>query len=249
MVAAAFTQGDFRRRTTAARGKERLQRKGGANGRDRLRDTGGGLRPGRAEAPRAAYPRRAHQALLERSPAPLYPWVRRAIVSHLHSSSGRPVRLAGVDAVSENRPLWGERGAVTAIYEGKQGWKFRIVLRCPTAPPQTPITKRTPVLPTKRRAHRTRVHQSLVDRLIFMSEDDVRTERTQQGRGGAGGGDRSSDSGSGDDSRAGQDLPSSAPTPPASGGGAASSGVGARGERKRGERKQLLVLIGDAGGT
>eukprot|EP00752_Nemacystus_decipiens_P015407 g13740.t1 len=91
-------------------------------------------------------------------------------------------------------------------------------------------------------AHRTRVHQSLVDRLIFMSEDDVRTERNQQGRGVTGGADSGSDSGSGDDGRTGKDVPSSAPTPPGSGGGAASMGVGSRGERK-----QLLVLIGDAG--
>ena len=98
------------------------------------------------------------------------------------------------------------------------------------------------------------MHQSLVDRLIFMSEDDIRTERAQQGRGITGGGggggggdddDDGSDSSSGDDARVGNDRPSSVPTPPASGGGgAAPSGVGSREEPK-----QLLVLIGDAGGV
>lgn len=77
-----------------------------------------------------------------------------------------------------------------------------------------------------------------------MSEDDLRTERTQQGRGGTGGGNSGSDSGSGDDGRAGKDRPSSVATPPASRGGAASSGLG-----PRGEPKQLLVLIGEAGGV
>lgn len=90
------------------------------------------------------------------------------------------------------------------------------------------------------RAHRTRVHQSLVDRLIFMSEDDVRTERTQQGRGGAGGGDGGSDSGSGGEGPAGKDMPSSVVA--SGGGGAAASGAGSK-------PKQLFVLIGDAGGS
>lgn len=88
------------------------------------------------------------------------------------------------------------------------------------------------------------MHQSLVDRLTFMSEDDVRTDRTQQGRGVTGGGSSDSGSGSEDNSRAGKERPSSVAVAPASGGGAAASGVG-----PRGEPRQLLVLIGDAGGN
>ncbi|CAM9694986.1 unnamed protein product, partial [Scytosiphon promiscuus] len=68
--------------------------------------------------------------------------------------------------------------------------------------------------------YRTRLHQSLAERLILMPEDDVRTEQSQQERVGSGGG-------SGGDG---------------AGGSAVSSGAG-----PPGHPNLLLVLIGDAG--
>ena len=103
------------------------------------------------------------------------------------------------------------------------------------------------------RPHRSRVHQSLVDRIFFMAEDEVTAELSQQGRGLAGRGRENSDScsenddgdGGGDGGGVGgKDASSSVATPPPSRGGATSSGVG-----PRRESNQLLVLLGDAGGT
>ncbi|CAM9581708.1 unnamed protein product [Ectocarpus sp. 6 AP-2014] len=105
--------------------------------------------------------------------------------------------------------------------------------------------------------NRTRVHESLVERLVLMSEEDVKAEQSQQGRagggGGGGGGVASSgiSGGSGGDGGGGggMDRPSSVASGGSSGGGGgvrggASSGPGTKpGE----EPNLLLVLIGDAG--
>ncbi|CAM9284817.1 unnamed protein product, partial [Ectocarpus sp. 13 AM-2016] len=106
--------------------------------------------------------------------------------------------------------------------------------------------------------NRTRVHESLVERLVLMSEEDVKAEQSQQGRAGGGGGGGVASSGisggggggGGDGSGGGgMDRPSSVASGGSSGGGGgvrggASSGPGAKpGE----EPNLLLVLIGDAG--
>lgn len=87
-----------------------------------------------------------------------------------------------------------------------------------------------------------------------MPEDEVTAELSQQGRGLAGRTHEDSDSCSEDDdgdggggdggTGGGKDASSSVATPPPSRGGATSSGVG-----PRKETSQLLVLLGDAGGT
>ncbi|CAM9496258.1 unnamed protein product [Hapterophycus canaliculatus] len=106
--------------------------------------------------------------------------------------------------------------------------------------------------------HRTRVHQSLAERLILMPEDDVRAEQIQQGRGGSASGSGNDGAGvaGGVGGSGGVIDRVATPSTAASGGG--SSGGGGNGGRGGGggttsgggPRKQpnlLLVLIGDAG--
>ncbi|CAM9592712.1 unnamed protein product [Ectocarpus fasciculatus] len=101
--------------------------------------------------------------------------------------------------------------------------------------------------------NRTRVHESLVERLVLMSEEDVKAEQSQQARAGGGGGGVASSGitggGDGGGGGGGMDRPSSVASGGSSGGGGgvrggASSGAGTKpGE----EPNLLLVLIGDAG--